>query len=154
MNKLYEIIEETLHDFTGGELFFDQLDLQIRKNAFIIQDLFKTIPVEKRKNIICSGKFGAYLVKNIKKLADNNESLILLHGGIRYDGYVNLKHMKDDLRGKEYIFIDDSLYEGRTKNAIKKEIESCGAILTDTYVVYDGSIRRQHNVNSLYRYYK
>lgn len=153
MKKLYNIINKLLDEHKGGEIFFDNLDYVIRKEDFIIRDLFNMIPKNKQQYIVCSGKFGKYLYENINKLSTHNKSLIVLEGGLRLNKKVELDHIKDMIRENEYIFIDDSYYSGKTRRVIEEGIKNAGGKLTSIYVVYDGSPLRLKEVKSLYRYY-
>ena len=65
---------------------------------------------------------------------------------------------KDRLFCKNWIFIDDSYYLGRTKAGISVALRKIGpdASLYETYVIYDGSMGRADKVKkkSMYRYGK
>jgi len=79
---------------------------------------------------------------------------LLLEGGLRYSKKINLKHIAHNIKKKDFIFIDDSYYLGRTRNVIRAEIKRLRGSLEHTYVIYDGSKIKDKEVTSLYRYHK
>lgn len=79
---------------------------------------------------------------------DNICSWRTKEGGDRIDDLSFL-----DLEGKRVVFLDDSFYLGRTRDAIRKELERNGASLVGTIVAYDGSKEKDSTVKSLYKYY-
>ena len=51
-------------------------------------------------------------------------------------------------------FLDDSLYSGKTRNKINDKLKEVFDIeITHTYVVYDGSLNKEDNVTSMFRYH-
>ena len=63
---------------------------------------------------------------------------------------------KDRLFCKNWIFIDDSYYLGRTKADISVALRKIrpDASLYETYVIYDGSMGKADKVKSMYKYGK
>lgn len=59
------------------------------------------------------------------------------------------------LNCKEYVFIDDSYYSGKTMKGIEKALQNINpnAKIIKTFVVYDGSKSKNNDVISLFRYY-
>jgi len=55
---------------------------------------------------------------------------------------------------KNFIFIDDSFYSGKTRNCIDAELQKYDSKIIRTIVCYDGSKEKDDTVSSLYRYYK
>lgn len=55
---------------------------------------------------------------------------------------------------KNWIFIDDSYYLGRTRAGISVALRKIrpDASIFETYVIYDGSMGRADKVKSMYRY--
>lgn len=100
-------------------------------------------------NIIVSGGFGQF-VKNLYP----NKNILTLQGGIRHLKTLPLEHISDNIKNKSFIFIDDSYYLGRTRNAIREEIERLKGSFIHSFVVYDGSIYKDKKVTSLYRYHE
>ncbi len=150
MNLLNTIVKECLEQHEGGEKFFDNLDKSIQETS-IIYDLYNLIEEDKRNNIIVSGKFGVFFTN----LFHSHPNIILVNGSLRKNNKINdLEYLSNKIKDKNYIFIDDSFYSGKTRNSIKKEIERLDGNLINTYVVYDGSKEKDDTVISLYRYYK
>jgi len=148
LNLLDEIVRQCLEQHKGGEKFFDHLDKTIQEIP-VVYDLFDSIKHD-RKNIIVSGKFGVFF----KNLFSSHPNIIVVSGGLRKNIKIkDLTYLEYKIKTEDYIFIDDSFYSGKTRNAIKNEIERLGGKLINTYVIYDGSIERDISVSSLYRYY-
>lgn len=61
-----------------------------------------------------------------------------------------------DIVCKNWIFIDDSYYLGRTRAGISVALKKVrpDASIYETYVIYDGSMGRADKVKSMYRYNK
>lgn len=87
----------------------------------------------------------------LKELTDKGHKIILFTmRSHQLDG------VKDRLFCKNWIFIDDSYYLGRTKAGISVALRKIrpDASLYETYVIYDGSMGRADKVKSMYRYGK
>jgi hypothetical protein len=141
---LNNVVKQLLLEHTGGEKFFDALDNEIRNNSSIMSCL--TRKIKDTEYIICSGKFGR-MWANISAWP-----VIVVNGNLRKGEPVDdISYL--GLQGKSFTFVDDSFYSGKTRNAIQKYLESQGASLVRTVVVYDGSLVKDPTVESLYRYY-
>lgn len=79
---------------------------------------------------------------------------IVTNGGIRLGNEAAI--FKDKLLCKNWIFIDDSYYLGRTRAGISVALKKVrpDASIYETYVIYDGSMGRADKVKSMYRYNK
>lgn len=150
-DKLNNIVNNLIKEFTGGEVYFDNLDEVLRKkeNLDIIQKLFSPL---KNSNVIVSGKFGYYILGLFNKKTISVNSLIVVNGGLR-GGLIKDIILIDFKRDSEYTFVDDSFYKGRTMRKVKEFLEIFDCKLKNTMVVYDGSIDKQDNVSSMYRYH-
>lgn len=154
MNKLDILVTKLIEDHTGGEKFFDCLDFHVAKDFEIMESFFKKVnnssPLEAK--FIGSGKFG----QTISNIAPTwlKESLITVNGSLRKGHKItDLSYAKDQIKGYNFIFLDDSFYSGSTRDVVKKEIERLGGNLISTIVIYDGSLIKEENVSSMYRYY-
>lgn len=152
MHKLDALVKEMLEQHVGGEKFFDNLDDAIRRNEIIVDTLITSIPNIEEQYIIVSGKFGLFFRDYLRLLKIKTKGLIWVKGGLRHGHKPELGCY--NLNKKEFIFIDDSFYSGKTRNTIQEHLIANGAKITNTYVVYDGSHVKEDNVYSLYRYYK
>lgn len=155
MELLDHIVKDMLEQHTGGEEFFNHLDAEVQRPP-IVEQLYKSIEsIHNHYLMIVSGKFGTFFSNY---LADKHKlahlCTIVVEGGLRRNNTVlDLTYMRDFIAGKRFIFLDDSFYLGRTRDTIKAEIERLGGYLCDTYVIYDGSKKKDKTVHSLYRYY-
>lgn len=158
VKKLNETIFDLIQEHEGGEKFFDAIDNYIKNNENVIDAILNMINKTGNNtqsaglNIIVSGEFGRIFASKYATKIDNLDTLIVVNGGIRKGNMVDDLSIYD-LQGKQFIFLDDSFFKGRTRNRIAYELEKNGAKLTRTYVAYDGCIDKQFNVHSLFRYY-
>lgn len=145
-----------LNEHQGGTKFFHALDELIRKDVNILNVICGNLNFKDYYDgIILSGKFGRVFASYYTSRSTYhlfNDELIVVNGGLRKDNPIDdLSYI--DLKGKNYIFVDDSFYSGKTRDIIKAEVERLGGNLVETYVVYDGSKEKDDAVNSIYRYY-
>lgn len=158
MYGIDKIVKEMLETHIGGEVFFDHLDEAVRNNCAIVDSLIESIPQLEDKKIILSGKFGKFFLSYLELLDIKTKKAILVRGGLRKseDNSDILGILFDgcDEIYEEFIFIDDSYYSGKTRDAIAIQLSKLKSRIVDTYVVYDGSKTKDENVHSLYRYYK
>lgn len=149
MNSVFDAVNICLEKYIGGEIFFDELDKMVKFDKNILENFIKIVqekyPHEKY-SYIASGQFGPCL-HNYKFPVD-----IIVEGGIR-KGKNILDISSFVLAGKNYIFLDDSYFSGKTAEVIKESIEKNSGIFIGCYVIYDGSQHPIHNVSSIYRYY-
>ena len=157
-NKIIELLKEHKE---GGEKFFNALDLLIRSDYDIMKILIECIKnfygdtlCLNSAGVVLSGKFGYAFYNNYKDFLNNTfKEVLITNGGIRTGSEVYLG--VNSLKCKEYIFIDDSYYSGKTKKAIEyalKDVYS-EAKIYETFVVYDGCKTKNNDVISLFRYY-
>lgn len=143
---LDSIIQQLLTKYKGGQIYFSVLDKSIQHK--IIVDKLLSI-ISKNNTIIVSGGFGKFF-KNIYP----EKKILLLSGGLRHLKRMSLDYMGDKIKKKDFIFIDDSYYLGRTRNVIRAEIERLQGNFKHTYVIYDGCKFKDKEVTSLYRYHE
>jgi hypothetical protein len=145
--KLNRVVRDMIKTHKGGKIFFDNLDANLQDYDFL-QKLYDD-ELYKHRNIIVSGKFGMFFT-NLFSLVFN---VVQVPGGLRNGARCDLEYMKDDISGKNWVFVDDSFYSGKTRDVVFDEIKRCGGTITDTFCVYDGSKEKDETVMSLYRYY-
>ena len=146
MKLLNNIIQQSLSKYTGGQVYFTALDKSIQ-HKIISDKLFSIAP--ENNFIIVSGGFGKF----IKRIYPE-KNLLLLEGGLRHFDKICLEHIAPNIKNKDFIFIDDSYYLGRTRNIVRDEIERLKGNFKHTYVIYDGSKFKDKEVTSLYRYHE
>lgn len=146
MELLNNIIQQLLDKYIEGQTYFTALDKAIQ-HKLIADKLFSI--ATKNNTVIVSGGFGQF----IKRLYPE-KNLLLLDGGLRHLKRISLEHIGDKIKNREFIFIDDSYYLGRTRNVIRAEIDRLKGYFKHTYVVYDGSKYKDKEVTSLFRYHE
>ncbi len=131
-------VESVLQAHEGGTKFFDTLDALLT-NVVLFDYLRDRILGDGPApfNILTSGKFGwAFSVYA--------QPIPALPPVINFPG--NLRHEKlqettiDPMfRDREFVFIDNSVYKGRTVGQINEYVERWGGKITRAYILYDGS---------------
>lgn len=150
-NKIFEKVNELLEQYIGGQIFFTELDKAVKFDRDVLESLVAeahNLGLDHTFCTIASGEIGLAM-HNLGVPID-----YLVPGGLRHDpSKINLAPFADKIKGKRFIFIDDSYFSGKTAVVVKEEIERLGGIFTGTLVAYDGSKAKEENVWSLYRYY-
>lgn len=110
--------------------------------------------VNKRKNIVVSGKFGLY-VKRLIELGelDSPASFLLLTGDLRHNENIEVLYQRGFINRRNFTFIDDSFYKGRTAKAANIFLNQYGSKVDSIVVAYDGSREKPDNLTSLFRYF-
>lgn len=162
--KLNEKIGEILKRHKEGEEFFNALDYTIRGDRSILEDFYNfawnrifinSTITSMSYNLILSGRFGMSLLSNYgSSLYRSFNNVIITNGNIRKGELPEI--YKNDFNEKPFIFLDDSFYSGKTRDSIQIELFKIEqyAKIEKTFVIYDGSLQKQDNVYSLYRYHK
>lgn len=152
-NKIFNTVNELLEKYIGGQIFFTELDKAVKFDRSVLLTLTQEADrlfSPKLTNIftIASGEIG---------LAMHNMGVridFLVPGGLRHDpSKINLEPFANQIDGKNFLFIDDSYFSGKTAAVVEEEIERLGGHFVGTLVVYDGAKEENDNVWSLYRYY-
>lgn len=148
---MFETVNRLLEQYVGGQIFFTELDKAVKFDINILSQLVKKVKEEYNAlgvKTIASGEIG---------LAMHNFGVqidYLVPGGLRHDpSKINLAPFVSEIKGKHFVFIDDSYFSGRTALVVKEEIERLGGIFVGSVVAYDGSKEKDPEVDSLYRYY-
>ena len=144
----------------GGECYFNELDAMIKCNYELLENFIKWATEHSGCNcIVMSGKIGEIVKKYIAyKLPDIR--FVVMSGGLRHDEfykkqYNRLNFLLQDrnlLPLHDAIFIDDSLYSGKTYDRVQSLAEFYRTRIKGAYVFYDGSKEKRNDVISLYRY--
>ena len=152
-NKVQKYAAECEKNYIGGEIYFNELDRLIKFDTELLSGfVLYAIQTEKIRKIACTGEIGNLILKcKDNDLLPNDLEIVVFNGGLRNDNKV-VKLINAKTNGN-YIFVDDSLYSGKTLRAIKKYLNRHGAEIQNCYVFYDGSLKKYSNVHSLFRYY-
>jgi hypothetical protein len=147
-NQMFEKVNVLLEQYVGGQIFFTELDKAVKFNREILIELVGQ--TEKFENCltIASGEIGLSM-HNLGVKVD-----FLVPGGLRHDpSKINLEPFANKIKDKDFIFVDDSYFSGKTAMVVKEEIEKLGGRFVGSLVAYDGSKYKEDNVWALYRYY-
>lgn len=166
--KINNIVNNIIDKVPGGDKFFDMLDDEIKdpKNIDITIALFKKIydKYNYNYNLVLSGSFGESVLDLISKGVIKCLGTIVVFTGsltshknkmgiISSNKEVKIKFQSNNIRNKEFIFVDDSYYSGTTYKLIDKFISTKGSNIKEVYVIYDGNDTKDKNRHSLYSYY-
>ena len=151
---MWEKVNTLLEQYIGGQIFFTELDKAVKFDIKILTQLMGSVYEfyndRKHRHVltIASGEIG---------LAMHNMGIsvdFLVPGGLRFDpSKINLEPFADTIEGREFVFVDDSYFSGRTVAVVREEIERLGGHFLGTFVAYDGSKIKEPDVHALYRYY-
>lgn len=159
--RVHEVVEEVRGHYPGGRPFFTMLDASLRRPEFfrLAFDAAGHAPHYRRgergtwvpsdPTIVLSGKFGEAMHAWLWK-AHQIDSL-LVEGDVRHGGLTPIGRDRV-VRGSLYVFIDDSLYRGRTRAQIGARLDDVGAKLIKSVVIFDGAHEDIPGVESLYRW--
>ena len=146
---LDSIVDKCLRHHEGGEAFFDNLDKDVRDKRIV--NLLLELGVSSYGDIVVSGRFGAYFYARYAPLFRN---VIVVPGKLRdASTRFSLRPLHEHVRGRDFVFVDDSFYSGTTRDRIRREVRRLGGDVVQSFVVYDGSRIRDPSVLSLFRYY-
>lgn len=156
MNKLNEKIVDILKQHPEGKDFFNALDAMIRGDLDILSTFVHfaigNITNPKSYVLVLTGRFGIALINNFGTyLNDLFSQVILVNGGIREGNVPTI--LAENLNSNHCIMFDDSFYSGKTRDTINSKLNELHARIAETYVVYDGSIIKDRNVFSMFRYH-
>lgn len=156
-NKIKNFVNICLDKYSGGESYFTELDRLIKNDNKLLIDFIETaIKDSGINNVVISGEIGRiyYQLKQNGRLKQDIR-LCILPGGLRfeYQEDFNPEYCESDVEGKNFIFLDDSYYSGKTAKAVQKWTKDHGGSVVKSYVFYDGSYEKSDNVVSLYRYW-
>lgn len=153
-SKLSSIVNNLLSNYEGGEIYFDNLDKEIKdkENLDLIEAVINSKPNQKIL-IVGTGGFGLHVYEHFSNLHD----IVIVNGNLRKQDDIDIVESNIDLVNifnQEVFFVDDSYYSGGTEKKINKFLlEHFNAKITSSSVVYDGSIKKRKHVKSLFRYY-
>lgn len=147
---MFETVNRLLEQYIGGQIFFTELDKAVKFDSLILKQLVTKIEEEYDEDVltIASGEIGLAM-HNLGVPVD-----FLVPGGLRHNpSKINLAPFANRIRGRIFVFIDDSYFSGRTALVVKEEIERLGGVFLGSVVAYDGAREKDPSVDSLYRYY-
>ena len=161
MDLLNKIVSDIIRQHEGGEGFFEAID-KAAQNISILRELIKLSIHPQLPELwyytIVSGNFGKFFINwwSTHPLSVLWPRPILVSGNLRNcpENMESLEYLGDRIKDNKYVFIDDSFYLGRTRDAINAELNKYGSKIIKTLVVYDGSHKNDPNVVSLYRYHE
>jgi hypothetical protein len=152
-NEYTRVIKQLLKQYVGGRPFFDALDEYIKNHEEMMLALVTDMENE---YIISSGVFGDKLYNLYERGLFKAKGVTVFNGKIctKKKGVTCWYPPDIDIDNKEFIFVDDSTFSGRTIKVIDnylKRYHNSG--IYGVSVAYDGSKERDPKIKSLYRYY-
>ena len=151
------IVNKCLAEESGGRSYFTRLDAEVKKQPELLAEYMKYVTDRSGVyDVVVSGEIGdRYAELQRAGEIPDNINLFLLPGGLREDPtkLASKGRHCENSRRKEFIFLDDSYYSGKTLNAVTDYMCCVGGSVKHAYVFYDGSPARNKDVSSLYRYY-
>ena len=145
-NKYTEVIKKLLKKYVGGRPFFNALDEYIKTNTNMMKELVTGL---ENDYILTSGTFG----DNMYELYEIG--LIKCKGFVVFNGKICTKkkgvtcwYPSDiDVDNKEFVFVDDSTFSGRTIRVINDYLKKHhNSSIKSVSVAYDGSKEKNPKV--------
>jgi hypothetical protein len=159
--EILQKVERISEIHPSGEKFFDALDEELNADSSV--DIFKALitMIPEDAGIVLSGGFGKQFSALMLDGQLEKREFILFKGGIRSGGDLQiLMESQDFFKKDEAIFLDDSIYGGRTFELLQYFMETYSIVrkgylmkFTECYVIYDGCPIKKANVHSIFRYY-
>ena len=157
--QIHEMVKRIQEVHPSGEKFFDALDEELNSESSleIFEALLETVP--EGTAIVISGGFGKQLHSLMREEKVKHIPHILFKGGIRKGGTPEIITVSPDFptagTHSEAIFLDDSIYGGRTFDVLRSFMEGYNPTMKfeKCYVIYDGNPHKREWVASLFRYY-
>lgn len=143
--RIADEVEAVLREYRGGRAFFDAMDARMRLSYAatalkLAEERYGTHP------IATSGRFGNALAEQCPNLQVEHLRFI---GGLRH---VEVPSDMFIPSGRQYVFLDDSCYLGRTFYKVRKAIETAGSTVVGALILYDGAAEPLGGVESIYRW--
>jgi hypothetical protein len=152
-NEYRRVIKQLLKKYVGGRPFFDALDEYIKTHDEMMVSLVKGLENE---YILSSGTFGDNLYELYEKGLFKCKGIAIMNGKIctKKKGVTCWYPSDIDIENKEFYFVDDSTFSGRTIRVIDQYLKKHhNSKIKGVSVAYDGSKTKDSKVHSLYRYY-
>ena len=146
-----EVVRQVSAVHEGGRPYFEELDraLDWPDTYRILTDHARALYPE--ATFVVSGHFGFGYQMWAKR--HGHRALLTAPGGLRYDSPDYLFDWTQVLGHHQFVFLDDTLYLGRTMRRVDDGLRRVARRLTATVVAYDGSHELMPRVHSLYRYF-
>lgn len=125
--------------YTGGTPFYDALDEELRHPYWYRSLLFRYLDeYPSMPNIIVSGEFGVGFASWLaaSDYAPYLPPVLIISGGIRHR---ELPPQSIQAKGRQYVFLDDSMYAGRTYSQIRRRITEKEGEMLGAIVLFAGS---------------
>ena len=158
--QILERVNTITQTTPSGPAFFDAMDKEIIEKATpeIMNELFKMVP--KDYIVVLSGGFGKKIADGIDNQQYPFFTYTLYKGGIRSGGGCELvrcnfvaRNRTDGHTPEKAIFLDDSVYGGKTFYILKQYLVKCGIEMNTAAVIYDGYPQERPEIFSVFRYY-
>lgn len=149
--RVEDIVKDVSSRYEGGRPYFEELD-QALDNPDVYEDLtrFARTLYGNDATFVVSGHFGfGYQLWSRRR---RFREVLLAPGGLRYGAPVMFDWM-NVLGISHFVFLDDTLYLGRTMARVDEGLRKVSRRLNGAVVAYDGSHERLPRVHSLFRYF-
>ena len=152
-----DIVQKCIEKHGGGEAYFDELDGMVKENEELLASYIDYVAsFNPNSFIIMSGEIGQKCLEMQRSSKiPMGLRIYVVDGGLRKSSYIKgmVSNRKEMIKaGKNFVFVDDSFYSGKTFNAVREFMEKLGYSISVIYVFYDGC-KHDFGVKSLYRYY-
>ena len=143
-------VDSLLDQHSGGTKFFNALDEYLRNSMFFEMLYRRAMRDYMPDGLLVTGQFGE---KFRDWLADRDSMMpvFVQPGDLRHHPERAWPH--PSLADKHWVFLDDSLYAGRTLRACKRSVLMSGGDVVSAHVLYYGARRTRPDVQAFYYYW-
>ncbi len=147
-----DLVDNVIKSDVGGRKFFNKIDKLIKEDPDTIKEICKGLSSEW---IVSSGSFGDRLYDIFSRGEIKCRGIIVFNGKIltKNKGVNSYYPESFDLDNKTFVFVDDSIFSGKTLNEIERYlIQEHNSKISKIRVGYDGS-KLDRRIESLYKYW-
>ncbi len=152
--KIDSIVDELLKKYGGGRQFFDALDDAI-KDVTSVDMIIALLRGNSNEYIVSTGEFGDILHTLYLKGKIDCKGVVVFNGKINTLNLGANRFYPEsfDISDKKFVFVDDSLFSGKTYQRIEEFLKKHNSSIKSINVIYDGSKEKNDKVKSFFRYY-
>ncbi len=149
-----DLVDNTIKSEVGGRKFFNKIDKYIKEDPDIIKEICNGLDNDW---VVSSGTFGDKVYQLWESGQIRCMGVVVFNGKIltKNKGVNSYYPENFDLDNKEFVFVDDSVFSGKTIGAIEDYLkEEHMSLIKLVKVGYDGSKNTNRKIESLYKYYR
>lgn len=155
MSELTKLVDKLVAEYGGGQAYFSAMDESVRRPEYFARVTAAAFERFGEHRVVTSGTFGREYGSWWQESVRRGPWPLCMPGGLRKLTAVDAGlFTPPGVAGQRFVFLDDSLYLGRTFDVVRDALARGGAKVVGGFVVYDGSTHARGNIGSLFRWHK